>query len=1244
MTEHQVFNYDTKALSSDALGGKLTDHNHDVLIMAPLLLQGSGKSIAPFNAAPRCFLQSSRFTKGAFIMLSANPGFTTEPDQHEIKQITVWGGLYGVLIVSRLKTGHRMASKASEEVGETQTPFLKAHVAEIEELIIRERPHFFEHPQDQVRGRKGFEQHREEAVEKWEAKERNEEDVALSMIFASVFSLYCQGDAMSDMIAKTQKQGEAYGDPVLGYWVQGVTWAGNVMSSPELQTKGKAREEQPADIASEKPLNDSGVMMLDSLDQDIQQILADAKADDMVNTDQESNKFEEYIGNAIDHLETNRPDDETAVWLVAAKLLTRLHLAFATERFEEVMSGVTDSLLDRFHAYLGNVGAKAHGEQGENIDMGPPPKPAYPGIKSRDLEWNIGELVPLAEKGAKDTKFFYGPHALWAHIQLPNGDVVPKHNGKSSMGTSIKFRIYGGTQVPQIQVIQQFEAKANRGNAKPYSEAKLVFSLGPAKGSQDDQITNFTVAADDSMIVEDNRDIESDASRLHVSFDTRGGKGFGLDRDDPIFDDETKQVLTYLRSLQYLHMNPSPGTSSQEPVVTRVKFQVEFSKKHNKIRERVLENLSVFTTPMRMTWPGYKHNSGRLNIQYAQMFDRKQIKDRWAVEDVGTITIKRLDGTPIKPWTPSSWNTTSFDDTEAKDAEPKQVEPVMKPIIYDEIPQIAALPAFLDVDEGATILGYGLMNEHRLSQINCENLKKAASKVAFDVIGQGKEAMTLAHLSMKALADSETQPRLAEHQYLSIKFNAEGEEREQTVTAFSIPNSFCQPRGQIMLLVVAKPPAYFQEHGIDSSNKSANWVECTIDVPSDEDNVKREISALEELVRHPDAQGFREAFLNQNPSTVQVANTFEYLDIDFVEETKKAIILQYNLNGGQKCAFDQIFSTRNCLAICQGFPGCGKTYLLVVIAEFLVSLDKDIHVLFVTPTHKSLDRLVDMCLSHWPNSASKAVREIQIMRGQRPMHEKIRKTRKQIDGEGQEETVIENVITEKSDHDILKNIRDESRKGPKHKNITLQARVDQRLQTSLQTKETFMRRWSDDDEADTFLYDANSTSTKVSRKAAREPLVDMFEQLRNFKAKLDLEPLHQWDPKDKKHFAKADNFCKANEVSKTRVLACTSSALGGPLFKTHFASDPKAKIVTLMDEQSMQTEPQMWMVVRLKHLHKIILMYLSGDQRQLRPTIISTSGTPEFNEFRAQLRLSFFRRAIDSGFHYEQLTEKFRGH
>lgn len=109
---------------------------------------------------------------------------------------------------------------------------------------------------------------------------------------------------MLEMIAKTGEQIEAYGGSVMAYWQPAVTWANKVMSSPELQTKGKAREEQLEDVASEKPLNDSAVMMLDSMDQDIQLILADA--DETVNIDQGSERFEEYIGNAVDHLETNR--------------------------------------------------------------------------------------------------------------------------------------------------------------------------------------------------------------------------------------------------------------------------------------------------------------------------------------------------------------------------------------------------------------------------------------------------------------------------------------------------------------------------------------------------------------------------------------------------------------------------------------------------------------------------------------------------------------------------------------------------------------------------------------------------------------------------------------------------------------------------------------------------------------------------------------------------------------------------
>ena len=76
----------------------------------------------------------------------------------------------------------------------------------------------------------------------------------------------------------------------------------------------------------------------------------------------------------------------------------------------------------------------------------------------------------------------------------------------------------------------------------------------------------------------------------------------------------------------------------------------------------------------------------------------------------------------------------------------------------------------------------------------------------------------------------------------------------------------------------------------------------------------------------------------------------------------------------------------------------------------------------------------------------------------------------------------------------------------------------------------------------------------------------------------------------------------------------------------------------------MQTEPQMWMVVGLKNFYKLILMYLFGDQRQLGPPKFSATATPAINEWSAQIGLSFFRRAVDSGFRCEQPTESFHAH
>ncbi|KAL8657513.1 MAG: hypothetical protein Q9226_001841 [Calogaya cf. arnoldii] len=80
-------------------------------------------------------------------------------------------------------------------------------------------------------------------------------------------------------------------------------------------------------------------------------------------------------------------------------------------------------------------------------------------------------------------------------------------------------------------------------------------------------------------------------------------------------------------------------------------------------------------------------------------------------------------------------------------------------------------------------------------------------------------------------------------------------------------------------------------------------------------------------------------------------------------------------------------------------------------------------------------------------------------------------------------------------------IEDESRKGPRCKNIFLQARVKERIEAALENGEILIRGWNDSDEDGTVLYVAEGDFVKIPRElaATEEPLVDMLEQLRRAK-------------------------------------------------------------------------------------------------------------------------------------------------
>lgn len=258
---------------------------------------------------------------------------------------------------------------------------------------------------------------------------------------------------------------------------------------------------------------------------------------------------------------------------------------------------------------------------------------------------------------------------------------------------------------------------------------------------QYDQITDLNVKLGENMELGEYGNIASQNSCFNVMFKSRGGIGINLDRRDPSFDDETVEILDFLQNLQYKTLSPKAG----EPKHVTIKLHVEFSCFANRSRDQFLTHLNKFTTPMTHIWPAYRHTSGKMNIQFGQMYDRSRVKGNWAVIPKDSpIVVRSKDGEPI-----SQWTSAKHGESNSVDNEGQQQGDITKPQpnVLLEVPEIPAKFHFLDVTEGVTALGYGATVEHRFAQMNYERLEQLTHKVAFTLV---EESVVQAHISFRA--------------------------------------------------------------------------------------------------------------------------------------------------------------------------------------------------------------------------------------------------------------------------------------------------------------------------------------------------------------------------------------------------------------------------------------------------------------------------------------------------------------
>lgn len=157
--------------------------------------------------------------------------------------------------------------------------------------------------------------------------------------------------------------------------------------------------------------------------------------------------------------------------------------------------------------------------------------------------------------------------------------------------------------------------------------------------------------------------------------------------------------------------------------------------------------------------------------------------------------------------------------------------------------------------------------------------------------------------------------------------------------------------------------------------------------------------------------------------------------------------------------------------------------------------------------------------------------------------------------------------------------------------------------------------------------------------------VDMFAELRAF---YELpytgdDSFRQWDEIDKNHFRQAYRQVKDWTMQNAVLIVSTSNTLGGPDVRQHFGHEAKA-IVTILEEASMEPEPNSWTFFGWNHLSKVKGFLLVGDPKQLDPIVPSTKSTPYYNEHGRQVGIGLMTRKTEQEIRSKKLTVQHRMH
>jgi hypothetical protein len=566
---------------------------------------------------------------------------------------------------------------------------------------------------------------------------------------------------------------------------------------------------------------------------------------------------------------------------------------------------------------------------------------------------------------------------------------------------------------------------------------------------------------------------------------------------------------------------------------------------------------------------------------------------------------------------------------------------VMDPSTNEEKPaRLLTYPAqdsFRDVNEYVVHQAYGEYQEWEYQCSTFEGMRGKTHKVSFVAI---QHDVVIAKLKLEGLNIEDV--HTSNHVTFKIDFlpvDIPHLDGRQSCKAIVMDDSLHLARpGEITLLVVNKTTAKLENMFSRYPNSNGPRFECFVQAIFETDHITNYLDSLH-LLNEPIGQPWRQLFVNADACVAPETNPSDAFTMKTPAEKQSIlsnILTCIDANDDQKSAITALCTKHRAkAAVMQAAVGTGKTISSSACVQYFLEIGA--HVICIATSNAASDKFFE------------TVQHIQAKVGGsklRSDHAPLRLHRWKM-----EKAYLREWARNDDEPSELTGIAAEA------------AAVYMRNAALVSLEVAMYREARQADRAKSFAQPQTSVSFATLQAADEGKMVvlgkypqpnegdapsfnrkndtDMMAELRNFKARLQTEPMSKWLKEDGKKFIHAFEACVKGMIS-TRKCLVTTPIMVTKKVVNEFAHETNGVIV-IVDDASLARDAQILVtLLQPRWAKSIVGILFVGDKNQTGTLV--TSVQQFFNAFGRQLELSLFERLENSGFPVHHLTMQYRAH